>query len=179
MSFQSETNLTNRVVKAQEELKKLKATQIIGGEGMGYYEYRLDGGAYNLANRNYWGFFIFFAAISEFPLLSVEYELYENGNRVMNPFGGAPIPYDGAKNSLCVYTGYERETIGPAIWVGKIDYKVNGRIISTEDPSCGIWALEMSNQSGSTVKIEIKNIKIRSTLPGVAYCRYQDFYGEE
>lgn len=179
MSSLSENNISNRIVKAQEELKRLKATQIIGGEGMGYYEYGLDGGEYNLGNRGTWGFFIFFVAVSDFPLLSVEYEMYENDNRIMNPRTNSPAPYNASKSSICTYNAYERETIGPALWVGQIDYKVNGRIISTADPACGIWVTEMTNYSGNTVKIGFKNIKIRSTLPGVAYCRFADIYGDE
>ena len=178
MSSQSD-NLVKRIIDAQEELRKLKATQIIGGEGMGYYEYPLEGGEYNIANRGTWAFFIFFVAVSDFPLMSVEYELYENNNRVRNPLGAAPAPYGGASSSICRYSFLERETIGPSIWVGQVDYQVDGRVISTGDPACGIWMTEFQNYSGNTVKVSFRNIKIRSTLPGVACCRFADPYGAQ
>ena len=178
MSSHSQTDdLVDRVVQAQEELKRLKHTQIIGGEGMGYYEYYLDGGSYSLPNRRYWGFFIFFIAESDFPLISVEYDIYENGTKVTGTWGTSPVPYGGVRNSLCAYDTFEKETLGPSMWEDEVSYNVNGRIVSTNDTNVGIFMTTFNNtRSSDAVNVSFRNIKIRSTIPGVAVCRFGDPY---
>lgn len=180
MSSQDITNLTKRVIQAEEELKQLKATQIIGGENMGYYEYTLPDMTYNLAARGYWGLILIFACSGPFPLCSMEFKIYENGVYKPNPYQANPAPYNANKDSIATYSFVDGEMIPSVLWEDTAEYNLNGRTFSTDDPKNVMSLVMFTNRSTSSgVEISFRDIKFRTTHPGVCIASFVDPYSQK
>ena len=158
-------NLTDRVVKAQEDMKRLKATQIVGSSNISYYEYRLPRMESTVQQSSGKYFLFLVSSKTPFPLVSIEFKIQEqsSGNWVdrPNPWGSSPTAYDAQRDSSGVYSCYDNESIISIMWgVNYLD--LYGRRFNFSDPSVyGYLVYVGSTQSSTTFAFD--NILVRTS----------------
>lgn len=167
MSYQA-NDFANRIVKAQTSLQALKSSQIIGGDNMSYHEYNINGVSLSIPHQNYKYIAIVVEATSAFPLVSIQTDIYENGNQIMNCNGSCPIPNNGNRSSLLRYAFIQTDSLITVFWAN--GFNIQGKSINFNDPTYYIYAIETSNYSGNTVQFEIRNIKIKSSHRATCFC---------
>ena len=168
MSYQA-NDFANRIVKAQTNLQTLKSSQIIGGDNMGYHEYNIDGVSLSIPNRSYKQIAIVVEASSAFPLVSIQTDIYENGNQVVNCSAlNTPIPYNTGSSSLLRYEFIQPDSLVTAFWAN--GFNLQGKDIYFNDPAYYSYVIYVDNYSGSTVGLDIKNIRIRSSHRAACFC---------
>ena len=163
----SSQDIARRIVKAQEELKSLKATQIIGGDNMGYYEYPVPDYNFTLEGRYGKELVFIFACDTAFPLCSVEFRIYENYKP--NPWQGNPAPDGASKDSDCIYTFIDGELLPSYWWADDVTITTAGRTFDSSDPKCVMFMVSVANRTTSTVNVSFRNIRFRTTHPGVTF----------
>lgn len=164
MSYQASANIVNRMVKAQEDLKTLKASQTIASSNMSYYEYKLPRIESTIPNRNIKTFLILTSSKNPFPLVSIELKIQEkvSGNWVdrPNPLGISCPAYGATRNSLASYSFYDNDSIVSYSWgVNYVD--LYGRRFEFSDPKVYAYLIYMGNYSNQTVSFAFDNIKVR------------------
>lgn len=163
MSYQAQPDLAQRLVKAQQELKSLKATQILGGENMGYREYHIDGGEVTLGRYGYGAVAIVVWANGSFPLASVELDIYENGTLIKTPWANAPRPYGAAGQGNVNYTFCQQDNAAGLMWANEFIVEDRGGEFSFSNPRCFGYLIEMNNRTQDSRTVRFDNIKIRCT----------------
>ena len=135
---------------------------------MGYYEYTLPDYDFTLEGRHFREFVFIFSCDSAFPLCSVELKIYENGVYKPNPYQGNPAPDGATKSSDCTYTFIDGEMLPSYWWTDDVVITTAGRTFDSSDPKCVIFMVSVTNRQTSNVSVSFKNIKFRTTHPGVA-----------
>lgn len=165
MSSLMNTTLATKIARFREKIKRLKATQIIGGDNMGYYEYTTQNASYTLNAHSGVEFYIIVEAEKPFPLVSVELDLYENGELRKNPYSANSIPYNASRYSTLSYNFIDLSTSG--------NYDHNVRVdsiwYSTDSPNTHIELVTAGNYNNPATTVELKNIKIRTTCPAKCF----------
>lgn len=173
MSFQRTQDIAARLVKAEEELKRLKTSQIIGGENMGYFEYIVPNLSHTVAPRLQegqmaWALLVFDCS-TPFPLVSMELDVYENGVYKPNPYMMNGTAYGATRDSACIYTFLAQENAAASYWEREIVYNIAGKQISSSEPRNYFYQVSFTNRTDASVTVELRNIKIRTSHSGVVY----------
>ena len=162
-------DLVHRVIKAQNDIRYLKTSQILGGDNFGFHLYTPQPISGSIAYRGYKNFVILIYSTNNFPLVSVELDLYENGNRVVYPYSNIIPPYGESPSSLMTWNFIEQLSI-PNWGYGTEGLKYVGRNYMLDDPRVKIFAIELeNNRSNSTKTYRIDNIKVRCTSDAIVF----------
>lgn len=169
MSYQVQADLVKRVVNAQQELKSLKTTQILGGENMGYYEYNISGGSVTLGRYGTSWVAIVVWTNGAFPLASIELDIYENDTLIKNPWANAPRPYGAAGSGNVSYTFCQQDNAAGLMWMDDYYVEDRGTKYSFSDPRCFGYLIEMHSRVTDSRTIRFDNIKIRCTHEAMCF----------
>lgn len=175
MSAQS--SLENRLVKAQMSLQQLKATQIIGGDNMQCHFYDLPTVTGSLDYHQYHNQLLFIYSKVPFPLVSLEYELWENDGgwvKRLYPYGGI-APYGQANLSSMNYEFVGNESITNYTWGAKT-VTIGGVTYNLNDPNLYLFLTVVNNsRTNSTKQYKFDKIKVRcSSLATVMMVKIDD-----
>ncbi len=166
----SQADIPHRLVNAREQLKQLKASQILGGDNMNYFEYTPPDLSHQFpgSGLDQWDRLLLLTFESEqpFPLVSIECDIYENGVLVTNPRSMSPSPHNVSQSSVCFYDYLDNDML--IVTMNETGYfTINGRRLKIGDPKVYMYGLYIS-PSGATVTVSIRNIKIRTSCAGIA-----------
>lgn len=157
-----DNQLQKRIVKAQMEIAQIKSSQIIGDDNSVCYvsTYNLNVGT--VPRQQYRNYVIIYESESSFPLVQLQFDIYENGIR---------RPFPKSSNWAADYDLNSSSTAGYSlrhdtdIWIENTYFTANGRTIDLYQPNIYSKFFEIACWQAETQNISV-TIRARSNVRG-------------